>query len=214
MLYGCQYPSNQNRRKRRREDEARRVAADDIDDFLVSGDITTHHAKSLAQCAFDDGNAVRYSIALGNAATPCAIHANGMDFVAIGEGVILVRQIAYSFDRGNVAIHRIDAFKCDQFGRFGIVGGQQFFEMGQIIMAPHALFASCIADTGNHRCMVELVGINDAARQNLRQGRQGCVIRHIARGEQQCATFAVQVGEFLFQFDMVMRVTADVPRAA
>jgi hypothetical protein len=82
-----------------------------VDDHLVRRDIAAHHAERLAQRAFDDGDAVRRFIALGNAAAARAVHADGVNFVAIGERVVLVGQVADRVDRRDVAVHRIDAFE-------------------------------------------------------------------------------------------------------
>ncbi len=81
-------------------------------------------------------------VALGNAAAALAVHADGMDFVEVGERIILVGEVADRGDRRDVAVHRIDAFERDQLGRFGIFGGQQLFEMLQVVVPEHALFAA------------------------------------------------------------------------
>src|SRR3546814_2808076 len=52
--------------------------------------------------------------------------------------------------RSDVAIHRIDAFERDQLRGRGIVGGEQFLEMLEVVVAPHALFTARIADTRDH----------------------------------------------------------------
>src|SRR3546814_1500219 len=88
-----------------------------------------------------------------------------MDLVAIGEGVVFLGEVADRVDRRDVAIHRIDAFERDQLRGRGIVGGEQFLEMLEVVVAPHALFTARIADTRDHRRVVELVRIDDAMRQ-------------------------------------------------
>ncbi len=49
---------------------------------LVGRDIAAHHAERLAERAFDDGQAMRDVVALGDAAAARAIHADGVNFVA------------------------------------------------------------------------------------------------------------------------------------
>jgi hypothetical protein len=104
-----------------------------------------------------------------------------VDFVDIGQRVVLVGQVADRVDRGDVAVHRIDAFERDQLGHFGIGFGQQFFQMRDVVVTPHTLFAARIADAGDHRGVVEFVRKDDAARQDLGQRRQRRVVRDIAR---------------------------------
>ena len=86
--------------------------------------------------------------------------------------------------------------------------------MRQVIVAEHALLAARVADARDHRGVVEFVRIDDAARQHLGQRRQRRFVRDIARREEQRAFLAVQVGKLALQVDMVMRVAADVARAA
>ena len=128
--------------------------------------------------------------------------------------VEFVGQVADFRDRRDVAVHRIDAFKGDQLGCFGVFGGQQFAQMFDIIMAENALFAARIADARDHAGVVKFVGKDDAAGQQTRQRRQRRFVRDIARREQQSGFLAVQVGQFAFQIDMIVGVAADIARAA
>ena len=105
MAHAGEYASDQHRRKAGREDEARRVAADDINDHLVSSDIAAHHPECLAERAFDDAHTVRNVITVSNAAAARAIHADGVNFVAIGERVIGIGKIAYCGDWRDIAVH-------------------------------------------------------------------------------------------------------------
>ena len=196
------------------EDEAGRIAADHVDDHLVGRDITAHDAERLAQRPFDDGDAAGDIVAFGNAAAARAIHAHGMDFVEIGQRIIFVGQIADGGDGGDVAIHRIDAFEGDQLGRVGILRGEQFAQMIDVIVAEDALFAARIADARNHRGMVQLVGEDDAAGQQLGEGGERRFVRDIARGEEQSRFLAMQIRKFGFQVDMIMGVAADIAGAA
>ena len=137
-----QRAGDQHRRQRRREDEAGRIAADAVDDRPVGRDIAAHHAERLAERAFDDGQPVGDRVALGNAAAMIAVHAHRMDLVEIGQRVIFVGKVADRGDRSDVAVHRIDAFERDQLGRLGVLGGEQLFEMLEIVVAEHALLAA------------------------------------------------------------------------
>ena len=108
----------------------------------VGGDVAAHHAERLAERPLDDGQAVRDAVALGNAAAVLAVHADGMDFVEIGQRVILVGEVADRGDRRDVAVHRIDALERDQLGRLGVLGSKQLLEMLEIVVAEHALLAA------------------------------------------------------------------------
>src|SRR3546814_20339808 len=69
-----------------REDETRRIAADHVDDVPVGSDIAAHHAERLTQRALDDVDAVRRLVAVGDAAAARAVHPDGMDLGANGDG--------------------------------------------------------------------------------------------------------------------------------
>ena len=65
-----------------------------------------------------------------------------MHLVEVGQRAIFVGKVADRRDRGDVAVHRVNAFERDQLGRLGILGGEQCFEMGEIIVAEDALGAA------------------------------------------------------------------------
>ena len=150
----------------------------------------------------------------GNAAAARAVHADRMDLVEIGQRAIAVGEVADRGDRGDVAVHRIDAFERDQLGRLGILLHQQLLEMVEVVVAEHALLAARVLDAGDHRGVVEFVGEDDAAGQQFAERRQRRLVRDVARGEQQRALLAVQVGELGLELDVVMGVAADVAGAA
>ena len=54
-----------------------------------------------------------------------AVHAHGVDFVEVSQGIIFVGEVADRRDGSDIAVHRIDAFERDQLGRFQIVSGEQ-----------------------------------------------------------------------------------------
>ena len=99
-------------------------------------------------------------------------------------------------------------------GASAAFGGEQFLEMRDVVVAEHALLAARVADARDHDGMVEFVGEDDAAGQELAERRQRRVVRDVAAGEQQRAFLAVQIGKLMLELDMVMRVAADVARAA
>ena len=202
------------RRQRGREDEARRIAADAIDDRLVGRDIAAHHAERLAQSAFDDGQPVGDPVTLGDAAAALAVHADRMDFVEVGQSVVAVGKIADGGDRGDVAVHRIDALEGDQLGRVGIFGREQLFEMLEVVVPEHALLASRALDPRDHRGVVQFVGEDHAVGKQFADRRQRRLVRHVARGEQQRRLLAVELGQLGLELGVVMGVAADVAGSA
>ena len=71
-----------------------------------------------------------------------AVHADRVDLVEIGQGVIFVGEVADRGDRRDVGVHRIDAFERDQLGRVRILGREQLLEMLEVVVAEHALLAA------------------------------------------------------------------------
>jgi hypothetical protein len=78
-----------------------------------------------------------------------------VNFVEIGDGIIFVGEVANLGDRGDVAVHRIDALEGDQLGRGRVRGGEQLFQMGEIVVPEDLLLAARAADAGDHRGVVE-----------------------------------------------------------
>ena len=85
-----------------------------------------------------------------NAAAPRAVNADGVDFIQIGQGIVFFGQIANCADRGNVTLHGIDRFKCDQFGSIGGGFAQQRFQMVQIIVAVNMLGGFSVTNAVDH----------------------------------------------------------------
>ena len=90
MLDRREHARDQNGCQRRRENKARRIRTDDIDNLLLRRDIATHDAERFAKRPFDNCDAVRHIIALGNPPAARPVHADRMHFIAIGERVIFV----------------------------------------------------------------------------------------------------------------------------
>src|SRR5579859_8267718 len=90
----------------------------------------------------------------------------------IGHGAIFLGERHGSWDVGDIAVHRIDALEGDQFGERRIGRSQQLFEMVQVIVAENVLLALMGADPADHRIVVQRIGENHQARQDLVQGRE------------------------------------------
>ena len=124
MAHGGQHASDQNGRQAGREDESRCIRPDHIDYPRIGGDISAHDAKRFAKRALDNSYPVCHAITFGDAAAMRAVHADRMHLVTICQGIIFVCQIANLRNRRHCAVHRIHAFKRDQFRDVGIIGRQ------------------------------------------------------------------------------------------
>ena len=62
--------------------------------------------------------------------------------------------------------------------------------------------------------MIELVGEDDTAREELAERRQRGLVRDVARGEKQRRFLAVKRCELFFQLNVEVGVAANVARAA
>ncbi len=137
-----------------------------------------------------------------------------MDFIQIGHGAIGLGQGDGAGDVGDVAVHGIDALEGHQLGRVRGRVAQQGFKMLKIVVAKHLVLAAAIADAGDHRGVVEFVGKDDQARQDLGQGRQRRLVGHIAGGEQQRRLLAVQAGQLTFKGHVIAGGAGNIARAA
>ena len=117
-------------------------------------------------------------------------------------------------DRRDVAVHRIEALEHDQLGALERLGGEQFFEMGDVVMPPDLALAAGAAHALDHRIVVERVGEDQAIGQQVGDGRNGGEIGDPAGGEDQRRLLAVQVGEFGFELDERMAGAGNVAGAA
>ena len=137
-----------------------------------------------------------------------------MDFIEIGERAITLCKRADFGERGNVAVHRIDGFKGYELGAIRCQCFQFRFEISQVIVTPDQFFAAAMADAFDHGGMVQFVGQHDAIGQSPDKGRQGGFIGHVAGIEQEGRVLAMQVSQFLLEFDMIMRGAGNVAGAA
>ena len=103
-----------------------------VNHHLLACNHPTHHAKSLAQRSFDDGQPVHQPFAFGDAAATRSVKPDGVHLVEVGHCVVLVSKVADFRNRRDVAIHRIDAFKGDQLRLPERKRGQLGFEILQV----------------------------------------------------------------------------------
>ena len=198
----------------RGEDELRRVGAHRVDERRRAGDVAAEPAEALGERAFDDVEFAHQAFALGDAAAARAVHADRMDLVDIGHRAIFLGQRDDRGDRRDVAVHRIEALEHDQLGALDRLGGEQLFEMGDVVVAPDLLVAAGAPDALDHRIVVERVGEDEAIRQQAGDGRDAGEIGDPARGEDERRLLAVQVGELALEHDDRMMGAGDVAGAA
>ena len=91
---------------------------------------------------------------------------------------------------------------------------QPCLEIGEIIVAPHDLVAPAMPNTLDHRCVVELVREDHAARQEPGEGGERRDIGQVARIEQKRRRFAVEIGKLRLKLDMHVSRARDVAGAA
>src|SRR3954447_3530720 len=99
------------RRQRGRKDERRRIRAHRVDNSAVCRDITAERAETFGERAFDHVDAMHNAVAIGNTAAAWAVKADGVDLVHVGHRVVALGEISDRSDRGNVAVHRIEALE-------------------------------------------------------------------------------------------------------
>ena len=81
------------------------------------------------------------------------------------------------------------------------LGGEQLFEMGDVVVAPQFLFAARALHPLDHRIVVQGVGEDQAIGQKARDGRNRREIGNPARGEGERRLLAMQVGELGLELD-------------
>ena len=214
MADGCGGGGGDGRRQRRGEDEARRIGAHGIDHRAGAGDVAAERAERLGQRAFDDVDAVGQPFAFGDAAAARSVHADGMDLVDIGHGVVALGEVDDLPDRRDVAIHRIDALEDDQLGALAARRLQQAFEMRDVVVAEDLLLGARAPHALDHRGVVQLVGDDQAVGQKPRDGRDRRLVGDEAGGEDQRCFLAVQVGKFQFELDQRVVGAGNVAGAA
>lgn len=198
---------------RRREDEARGKRTYGVADIAGRCDITTHDTKALGQGTVDDVDAMRYRVTLRDATATRSVHADGMDFVDVGHGVVFVGQVANPGDRRNRTVHGIDALEGDQLRLVIGNGCELSLEIIEIVVRENALLAAAIADAGDHRRVVLLVRKDHEPGQQFLNRRQRRVVSDERGREKKCRFLAVKVGELPLELDVKMRGAGDVARS-
>ena len=196
------------------EDEAGRKGAHGIHDRARAGDVAAQRAERLCQRALDNVDAVGEAALFGDAAAAQPVHADGMNLVDVGHRVVFFSEVGDRCDRRDVAVHRIDGFENDQLRLLAARRLQQAFQMRDIVVAEYLLLGPGAPHALDHRGVVELIGKNEAVRQQPRDGGDRRLVRDEAGGEDERRLLAMQIGEFEFEFHQRMIGAGDVSCAA
>ena len=177
-------------------------------------DVAAERAERLGERAFQHVDAMHLPLARADAAAARPVHADRVHLVAIGHRAVFLGEIADRLDRRDVAVHRVEALEHDQLRPLARLRGEQLFEVLHVVVAPDLLFGAGLAHALDHRVVVPGVGEDQAVRQQLRDGRDAGLVRHVAGGEDERRLLAVQVGKLRLQLDQRMVGAGDVARAA
>ena len=152
------------------------------------------------------------AVALRDAAAGRAVEADRMDLVQVGHGAVVLGQVADRADRGDVAIHRIDALEGDQLRRFGRGGGLRLqvarslcCQMTRVALAPRMPAIIEAWFLASEKTM------KPAAPPAPPRCR---LVGDVAGAEQQRRRLAVQRGQLGLQRRMQRRGAGDVAGAA
>ena len=141
------------------------------------------------------------AFALAQTSAARTIEADRVHFVDIGQCVVSFGKRDDFADRREVAVHRVEALEHDELGAVERFGGEQLFEMGDVVVAPQFLFAARALHALDHRIVVQGVGEDQAIGQKARDRRNRREIGYPARGEGERRLFAMQVGELGLELD-------------
>ncbi len=191
-----------------------RVGAHRVDHRAAGGDIAAERAEGLGQRPLDHVDAVHDAVAFGDAAAARPIHADRVHLVEVGHGAVCLGEVGDLPDRGDVAVHRIDRFEGDQLRPLRRRLLEQAFQVGEVVVAEDQLLGAGAPDALDHRGVVQLVGKDDAAGQQLGDGRDRRFVGDEAGGEDQPRLLAVQVGEFRLELHQRVVGARNVARAA
>ena len=134
-----------------------------------------------------------------------------MDFIEIGHRAVFLGDVTELRNRRDVAVHGIDAFEGDELGDIGIERVELAAEVIGIVVAEYLAGRAAVADAFDHRSMVERVRQDDKAGDLGAERAEGRPVGDIAGGEEKRGFLAVQVCQLLFEEDVVMVGTGDVP---
>ena len=155
------------------------------------------------------------AVALGDAAAARAVQADGMDFVEIGQRAVFPGQgrRAARCRRCRRPSNRRSRRRPASARPAG-ASASSSSRCARSLWRKILRGAAAMADAGDHRGVVELIGEDDQARQDLLQRRQRRLVGDVAGGEQQRGLLAVQVGQLGLEFDVIVGGAGDVARAA
>ena len=157
---------------------------------------------------------VHHPVALGDAAAALAVKADGVHLVEIGQRAVFLGKVADRRDRGDMAVHRIDALEHDDLRRRGGHRLEQLFEMLDVVVAEDVLLAAAPPDALDHRGVVLLVGEDHEPRHQPLQGGKGRIVGDIGRGEEQRRLLAMEVGKLGLELDVIVGGAGDIAGAA
>ena len=86
--------------------------------------------------------------------------------------------------------------------------------MGEIVVAENLPLRLGAADAFDHRIVIELIGENEAIGQEVADGRNRREIGNPAGGKDERQLFAVEIGQFGFEFDERMIGAGNIAGAA
>ena len=203
------------RRQRGREDEARRVGAHRVDQVRAARDVAAEAAEGLRERALEHVDAMHLALARADAAAARAVHADRVHLVAIGHRAVFFGEVADRLHGRDVAVHRVEALERDQLRPLARLRAPAVLPDARRRCGARSAFSHAgLADALDHRVVVPGVGEDQAVGQQLRDGRNAGLVRHVARGEDERRLLAVQVGKLGLQFNQRMIGARDVARAA
>lgn len=142
------------------EDEARSETAHGVDEPVRTRDEPSYHTNGLRHCPLDHIDPVQNAFSIGDPAPLLPVEPDGMDFVKIGQSVVLLSQVDDSGQVGRISVHGVHRFQRDEFGCRRIVGGEKLLEVIQIVVALQAMSIFVTTDSRYHRRMIERVAID------------------------------------------------------
>ena len=77
----------------------------------------------------------------------------------------------------------------------GVVLPEELLQVERVVVAKDLLLGARVDHSDHHGVVVALVGEDDAVGDHLAQGGEGCVVGHIAGGEDEGALLPVEVGQ-------------------
>ena len=180
-----------------------------------AGDVAADDAVGLAERALDQGDAVHQAALLGDAAAARAVEADGVHLVEVGHRAVLLGDLEDLGDRGDVAVHRVDALEGDDLRP---VGGDARRAGGR---GPSGRCAARSASrSGRGGCPRSSRRGSARPRGSPRRAagaprvRERRPVRDVARGEEQRRLLAVQVGELALEQHVLVGGAGDVAGAA